>query len=177
TQVHDVDAQFRVDHVPECFFDIGNRGHRAGRCLVRDVSHGSSRSSVMFLSIDDGGLVKAWARASRRAIHPSKAHLIRAGKRATPLNAAASPSFRATSGRASWPRLSIRARNICAKSSASATDAPVSRSVITEAEAWEMEQPTPSQLTAPILGLSRLVSKCTRKRISSPQVGFTWKDS
>ena len=52
---------------------------------------------------------------------------------------------------------------------ASSTGLPITRSVITEAEACEMEQPSASYDTSSTTPLS----KCTRSVTSSPQVGLT----
>ena len=86
--------------------------------------------------------VLALLTASFQAIHDSSAHLIRAGNLATP--AKAMPSSRTSSSGTTWPLPCIRVRKLSCTAMASATGLPITRSAITEAEAWEMEQPRAS---------------------------------
>ena len=83
-----------------------------------------------------------WAVASFQAIHDSSAHLTRAGNLATP--AKAMPSSSTSSSGTTVPLPCIRVRNSSWIAIASSTGLPITRSVITEALACEIEQPTAS---------------------------------
>ena len=84
--------------------------------------------------------------ASFQAIHDSSAHLTRAGNFATPANAM--PSSRTSSSGSTVPLPCIRVRNSSWIDIASSTFLPITRSVITDAEACEIEQPTASYDTS-----------------------------
>src|SRR5262249_41588780 len=89
-EIHDVDAQFRVDHVLERLLDVVERGLRGGGPGGQGVfAHADPPTFVVS--------VAACARtsASLNAIHGSSAHFTRAGYFATPANA--TPSSRSSS--------------------------------------------------------------------------------
>ena len=106
--------------------------------------------------------------ASFQAIHDSSAHFTRAGNLATPANAM--PSSRRSSSGSTWPLPCMRVRNSSWIAIASSTGLPMTRSVITDAEACEMEQPRASYDTSS----TTPSDTCTRRVTSSPQVGLTW---
>ncbi len=83
-----------------------------------------------------------WAVASFQAIHDSSAHFTRAGNFATP--AKAMPSSSTSSSGSTVPLPCIRARNSPWIFIASSTVLPMTRSVITEVAACEIEQPSAS---------------------------------
>jgi len=76
------------------------------------------------------------------AIQPSSAHLILAGYFDTPANATASSST--SSSGSACPLDCISARNASPVFIASPTGLPITRSAITEALAWLIEQPRES---------------------------------
>jgi len=87
-------------------------------------------------------VASACAAASLNADQPSRAHFTLAGNWATPTNATASSS-RSSSG-SNEPIECIISVNSACNASASSTDLPITRSLMTEVDAWEIEQPTPS---------------------------------
>ena len=93
---------------------------------------------------------------------------MRAGNLATP--AKAMPSSSTSSSGSTCPLPCIRARNSSWIASASSTGLPITRSVITEAEACEIEHPSASYDTS----ATRPSATWTRSVTSSPQVGLTW---
>src|SRR4051794_3900107 len=106
--------------------------------------------------------------ASFQAIQLSRAHLTRAGNLATP--AKAMPSSNTSSSGSTPPLPCIRVTKSAWIAIASSTGLPITRSVSTEADAWEIEQPTASYDTSSTTPSRR----CTRRVTSSPQVGLTW---
>ena len=78
--------------------------------------------------------------ASFHAIQESNAHFTRAGNLATP--AKAIPSSRTSSSGSTVPLPCMSSRKVWWIDIASSTGLPITRSVSTEADACEMEQPT-----------------------------------
>ena len=95
---------------------------------------------------------------------------MRAGNLATPANAM--PSSSTSSSGSTLPRPCISARNASCTASASSSGWPITRSVITDVAAWLIEQPSASYDTSSTTARRR--RRCTRRVISSPQVGLTW---
>ena len=123
---------------------------------------------MLLLSV---GAALASATALFIAIQPSSAHLTRAGYFDTPSNATASSSSSSSASVSSaCPRDCISSRNFCCSASASSTGLPTTSSLITDVDAWLIEQPSPSQPS------SAIAPSATRTRsvTSSPQVGLTW---
>ena len=115
----------------------------------------------------------AWAVASFQAIQPSSAHLIRAGYFDTPANATA--SSRTSSSGSSCPLDFISSRKASSIFIASLTGLPITRSVMTDALAWLIEQPRDSKETSSTTASPSTPGfSATRSVTSSPQVGFTW---
>ena len=80
------------------------------------------------------------------------------------------PSSSTSSSGSTVPLPCMRVRNSSWMLIASSTGLPMTRSVITEVEACEIEQPTASYDTS----ATTPSATCTRSVTSSPQVGFTW---
>ncbi len=110
--------------------------------------------------------------ASFQAIQPSSAHLIRAGYFDTPANATA--SSRTSSSGSTCPLDCISSRKASPILMASLTGLPITRSVITDALAWLIEQPRESKETSSTTGSPSASFSATRSVTSSPQVGLTW---
>lgn len=118
----------------------------------------------------------ARAVASFHAIQPSSAHLIRDGYLDTPANATASSSTvskNAVSSGSDWPLDFISSRNASPIRIASSTGLPITRSLITEALAWLIEQPSGSYDTSSTHRWPPTSFSVTRSVTSSPHVGLT----
>src|ERR1700733_5660781 len=179
-EVDDVDAELGVDNVAQRLEDVlgllldllvGERGNR--RVLGHACPPCSERMS------DDGSECErwvpesAWAVASFQAIQPRSAHLIRAGYFDTPANATA--SSRTSSSGSSCPLDFISSRKASSIFIASLTGLPITRSVMTDALAWLIEQPRDSKETSSTTASPSTPGfSATRSVTSSPQVGFTW---
>src|SRR5262249_12909976 len=117
-----------------------------GQVTVVDRAGGHFASSLVSTSSagDTGSATESVA--SFQAVQDSRAHLIRAGNLATP--AKAMPSSSTSSSGSTWPLPCISVRNSSWIAIASSTGLPITRSVITEAAAWEIEQPSASYDTS-----------------------------
>lgn len=140
-EVHDVDAEFRVDHVPERLEHVFLLGGELGDHLA-GFRRGLLRGQVFCHRVTSPWRSMACAVASFHAIQASSAHLILAGYLDTPANATASSST--SSSGTSAPRDFIRSRNTWLIRIASPTGRPIIRSLITDALAWLIEQPSES---------------------------------
>src|SRR6476646_2643611 len=142
-EVHHVDAELGVDHVAHGFLDVIDLRDAPGGARV-GLGHGLAHavSSIVCTS----SAATACAVASFQAIQPSSAHLIRAGYFDTPSNATASSSTSSCSASTASvsPFVRIRVRNASYALVASARSLPTTRSVITETDACEIEQPSAS---------------------------------
>src|SRR3712207_2668368 len=170
----DVDPELGVDDV---LHRLGHvlHGQRRG-CL----GVGRDRRQVAVAVVDLVGhdwLLPATtcAVASFHAIHPSSAHLTRAGNFATPANA--TPSSSTSSSGSTPPRPCMSSRNASCTSNASATRLPTTRSLRTLTDAWLIEQPRASYDTSWTTASSPSPSTRTRRVTSSPHVGFTDRKS
>src|SRR3954449_1161866 len=180
-QVDDVDPELGVDDVLERLGDVLDRGGPAGTRLrlghlgqvtVVDGARGHLAFSLVSVSTGSTGEDAAVVVASFQAIQDSRAHLIRAGNLATPANAM--PSSSTSSSGSTWPLPCIRVRNSSWIANASSTGLPMTRSVITDAAACEIEHPSASYETSSTRVPSGPSARCTRSVSSSPHVGLTW---
>ena len=71
----------------------------------------------------------------------------------------------------------MRSRKRSPSDSASSTVVPDASSVITESDAWEIEQPWPSHVIESMRGAPSAADTATRSVTSSPHVGLSWWDS
>src|ERR1700677_4111327 len=113
----------------------------------------------------------ACAVASFHAIQPSRAHLILAGYFETPTNATASSST--SSSGSPVPLDCMSSRNAWLMAMASPTGLPMTRSLITDALAWLIEQPSEAYDTSSTPGSPPTSLSDTRSVTSSPQTGLT----
>src|SRR5690606_13116485 len=137
SEVDHVDAELRVDDVLERVSDLLHQRfvHLGGLRLRRGgllVSGAHTASSCRWVARD-------LAVASFHAIQASRAHLTRAGYFDTPAKATASCST--SSSGSPCPLDCMSAVNSSRIAIASSTVLPMSRSAMTEALAWLMEQP------------------------------------
>src|SRR4029077_14989763 len=147
-EVHHVNPELRVHHVAQRLEQIllllGElRGFRRGG----HVLGGHVLGGHVLRHFDSS---MACAVASFHAIQPSRAHLIRAGYFDTPAKATASSST--PSSGSPWPLDCMSSRNASLISMASATGLPMTRSLMTEALAWLIEQPSGSYETSSTTG-------------------------
>src|SRR6266487_1750679 len=170
-EINDVDPQFRVHHITERLEDLARfrlslpragrpragrpRAGRPGLPVRRARPPAGQVGGLLFDRVfrhDDCPAFSFSARAvaSFQAIQPSSAHLIRAGYLATPAKAIASSraSSSLSSSASTSPRDRIRARKSSPMAIAPLTVFPMTRSVITEALAWLIEQPSASHDTS-----------------------------
>src|SRR6478736_2424041 len=119
-------------------------GHRRRAAARSGLGHVGQVAVVDALGVGHEGAPSdwAWAVASFHAIQESNAHFTRAGNLATP--AKAMPSSRTSSSGSTCPLPCMSSRNVWWICIASSTGLPITRSVSTEADACEMEQPTES---------------------------------
>src|SRR5436190_1311073 len=139
----DVEAEVGVDDVAHGLLHVIDLRNAPGGARV-GLGHGLAHavSSIVCTS----SAATACAVASFQAIQPSSAHLIRAGYFDTPSNATASSSTSSCSATTASvsPFVRIRVRNASYALVASARSLPTTRSVITETDACEIEQPSES---------------------------------
>src|SRR5690606_2269876 len=176
-EIDDVDPQLGVDHVAQRLLHVLDRGHRArvGLGLLRQVGRGSALAGRVLgpeISAPSRAFsTPACTKAALTAIQPSSAHFTLAGYFATPANA--TPSSSTSSSGSTLPRPCINSTNASSFASASSTGRSTTRSVSTDTDAWEIEQPWPVCDTSAI----RSPSSFTRSCSSSPHVGLIWYDS
>src|SRR5262249_55082321 len=175
-EVHHVDAEFGVHHVTHRLEHVLLLGRQlSGLSGLGGAWGGRPPRSLQGL----GGLRSvlchcatsmACAVASFQAIQPSRAHFIRAGYFDTPANATASSS-RPSSG-CPAPLDCMSSRKAWLIVMASATGLPMTRSLITEALAWLIEQPSESNETSSTTASPLTSFRLTRSVTSSPQTGL-----
>src|SRR5690242_6523803 len=168
-EVDDVDPELGVDDVLHRLGDVVD-GHRRRATALPGRGHVGEVAVVDALGVGHEGAPSdwAWVVASFHAIQESRAHFTRAGNLATPANAM--PSSRTSSSGSTCPLPCMSSRKVWWIPMASSTGLPITRSVSTDAEACEMEQPTLSYDTS----CTTPSARCTRRVTSSPQVGLTW---
>src|SRR6478735_4238637 len=142
-EVDDVDAELGVDGVLHRLGHVVD-GHRRRAAARSGLGHVGQVAVVDALGVGHEGAPSdwAWAVASFHAIQESNAHFTRAGNLATP--AKAMPSSRTSSSGSTCPLPCMSSRKVWWISIARPTGLPMTRSVSTDADAWEMEQPTES---------------------------------
>src|SRR5690606_2047303 len=147
-QVDHVDAELRVDDVLERLADLLDQRLVHGRAALL----GGGRRGLVLRHETPSGPAPAWRGssseacfsrdctvASFHAIQASRAHLIRAGYLDTPAKATASSST--SSSGSPCPLECMSSLNESSSFMPSSTVRPISRSVMTEALAWLIEQP------------------------------------
>src|ERR1700683_4880536 len=180
-EVHDVDAEFRVHHVTQGLEDVLLLGRELGDELAGEFSS-RLRPRVLDRCVLGRGVLgrrvlrhrpasMALAVASFQAIQPSSAHLIRAGYLDTPANATASSST--SSSGDPWPLDCMSPRNAWLIVIASVTGLPMTRSLMTDALAWLIEQPSASYEMSSTAGSPSTSLRGTRNVTLSPQPGCT----
>src|SRR6478752_3315732 len=144
--------------------DVGHVGRGGGLC--HDETPWGEGELVEEMS------TPARARASVKAVQPSRAHLTRAGYFETP--AKATPSPMTSSSPATWPLEVSIVRMASNVSRASSTGWPMTSSASTEVLATEIEQPWAAYEMSVTTASGPVPVTSTRRVTSSPHVGLMW---